>query len=144
FAAQRRRTEEQRLLLLAARDFSAALSEEAVLQAIARHVGTALEAVKCTISQWEPAGDTLGTLLGLAPAGDRAADPRGTRYALADFTATHDVLVSRQPLAVDGDDPSADPSERRWLAQNGLARLLMVPLYSGEVTFGLLEIWRGV
>jgi len=143
FAAQRRRAEEQRLLLMAARDFSAALSEGTVLQAIVRHMTQALEAASCTISTWDRDQDIVTTLYDYLPAGRGATEKRGVIYSLAEYPATRWVLLTRQPLAVDIDDPAADVAERKWLAQLGQARLLMVPLYAGEDVFGLVEIQRG-
>ena len=141
FAVQRRRTEEQRLLLLAARDFSAALSERAVRQAIVRHMTHALEAANCIILAWDRGRDTVITLDDyLRPPG--SADEAHTQ-ALSDYPATRWVLLTRQALSVDVDDPAADPAERKFLEQSGQARLLMAPLYTGDDVFGLVEIQRG-
>src|SRR5579859_4343215 len=143
FAAQQRRAEEQRLLLMAARDVSAALSEEAVLQAIVRHMTEALDAAGCTVSQWDRQRDVLVTLHDYVPQGGRASDRRGTVYVLADYPASRWVLSTRQPLVVNLDDPAADAMERKDLEKWGQARLLMVPLHTGENVFGLVEIERG-
>ena len=143
FAVQRRRTDEQRLLLMAARDFSAALSEKAVLQAIVRHMSQALEAASCTISAWDRSHDAITTLNDFLPLGRTVAEQPGATYPLADYPATRWVLLTRQPLAINLDDPEADPAERKLLEAWGQARLLMVPLFTGDDVFGLVEIQRG-
>jgi len=143
FAIQRRRTDEQRLLLMAARDFSAALSEKAVLQAIVRHMSQALEAASCTISAWDRNRDAVTTLNDYLPVGETSAEPPGATYPLSDYPATRWVLLTRQPLAINLDDPEADAAERKFLAEWGRTRLLMVPLYTGDDVFGLVEIKRG-
>src|SRR5262249_7617109 len=65
-AAQRRRSEEQRLLLVAARDLAAGLSQDAVLAATARHMTEGLFADGCTIYSWDRANNQLVTLLDFA------------------------------------------------------------------------------
>jgi K+-sensing histidine kinase KdpD len=62
-AETQRRAEEQRLLFNAARDFSAALSQEAVLRAIIRHMVNTVNVAGCTVSMWEPDRDSVITLL---------------------------------------------------------------------------------
>ena len=141
FAAQRRRSEEQRLLLMAASDFSAALSESAVLEAVTRHMTAALNTVGCVISRLNSQQDKLVSLYADA-ALSGALDVRGTSYRLADYPARQQVLQTHQPLVIDLSDPSIGPAERALLEETGHARRLLVPLFSGEGIFGLVELVR--
>ena len=143
FAAQRRLAEEQRLLLMAARDFSAALSEGAVLQAIVRHMTQALAAAACKISRWDRDQDAVVTLYDYMPWPGRAAEQRGAIYPLAEYPSTRWVLLTRESLVVELDDPQADPAEGKLLERSGHIRQLMVPLHTGEEVFGLVAIQRG-
>jgi diguanylate cyclase (GGDEF)-like protein len=142
FAEQQRRTEEQRLLLTAEQDFSAALSETAVLQAIVEHMSAILDAAGCTISIWNREEDSVNTLQDFARAESMVLEAPGTRYALADFPATRLVLEERRAILINVDDLEADPAERALLAERGYGAVLMVPLASGEQVFGLVELNR--
>jgi diguanylate cyclase (GGDEF)-like protein len=142
FADQRRRTEEQRLLLTAEQDFSAALSETAVLQAIVKHMTAILNSAGCTVSLWDRIGDAVHTLQDYAVASSGTVEARGTRFALADYPATRLVLEDRRPMIVLVDDPEGDAAERALLAVRGYASVLMVPLASGEQVYGLVELYR--
>ena len=144
FADQRRRTEEQRRLVAAVRDFSAALSETAVLEAVVRHMTATMESAGCTVSFWDRQQDAVYTLLDFATQPVAGLEARGAGFALADYPATRQVLETRQPLVVDVFDPQADPAERALLSQQGYGARLMAPLYSGESVFGLVELHRAV
>jgi len=141
-AETQRRAEEQTLLFNAARDFTAGLSEKAVLQAVARQMVSALNAAGCAVSLWEQSQDRVVTLWDYDAVDDALADRPGEAYALADYRATRRVLETRVPLALHVDDPDADPAESALLKQYGEAALLMLPLGAGENVFGLIELTR--
>ncbi|MBM2847946.1 MAG: hypothetical protein HW418_888 [Anaerolineales bacterium] len=141
-AETQRRVEEQSVLFNAARDFTAGLSEEAVLQAIARHMVSALNAAGCAVSVWEPAHDRVVTLLSYDVEDDVPVAKPGTAYALADYPATRRVLETRAPFVLHVDDPEADPAESALLKPYGDAALLMLPLGARENVFGLIELTR--
>jgi len=82
---------------MAARDFSAALSEQAVLQAIVRHMSQALEATGCTISAWDRGQDSVTSLNDHLSSDRSLAEQPGATYPLADYPATRWVLLTRQP-----------------------------------------------
>jgi diguanylate cyclase (GGDEF)-like protein len=140
----RRRADEQRLLYNAARDFTAGLSEEAVLQAIARHLVGALEAAGCAVSLWEPGQDWVVTLLDYDAGDGLLLDQPGEAYPLADYPATRRALEGQQPVVVRADDPEADPAECVLLQQRGNATVLLLPLGAGEEVFGLIELTRRI
>jgi diguanylate cyclase (GGDEF)-like protein len=140
--ATQRNAEEQRLLFNAARDFSAGLSEEAVLQAIVRHMVSVLNVAGCAVSLWEPANDRVVTLFDYDTSDETMLDQPGVAYALADYPVTRRVLESQHPLVVRTDDPEADPAECALLKQLGYETLLMLPLAAGEHVFGLVELTR--
>jgi diguanylate cyclase (GGDEF)-like protein len=142
YAAQRRQGEEQRLLLLAARDLSAGLSQAGVLAATVRHMTDGLLNDGCTVSSWDRDTNELVTLLDYTRNRDGYVDPVGNRYALADFPLTLRVLESRRPTILASDDPAADPAEVAVMQTFGAAHLLMLPLYHGEAVFGLIEVMR--
>jgi diguanylate cyclase (GGDEF)-like protein len=142
FEAEQRRAEEQHRLFSAARDFGAGLSEEAVLQAVVRHMVTALDAAGCSVSLWEPEHDRVVTLIHYDSLDTSNLDRPGTAYALADYPATRRVLETRQPVALRVDDPEADPAEVALLVPQGIVALVMFALTAGSQVFGLIEISR--
>ncbi len=144
FEAEQRRAEEQRLLFQAAQDFTAGLSEQAVLSAIVHHMIGTLNVARCAVSLWEPEPDRVITLLNYDTADAAETDPLGTAYALADYPATRRVLESRRPIVVRADDPGAAPAETALLEQLGYAVTLKLPLVVGERAVGLVELSRRV
>jgi diguanylate cyclase (GGDEF)-like protein len=143
YAEQQRRAEEQRLLLLAAHDLSAGLSEDAVLRAAVRHVTQALAADGSTVSLWDHAANQVVTLLDYAAQRKEPLDVPGTAYALRDYPLTRQVLEERQPALVDVSAPGADPAEVAFMRANGHQASLLLPLLAAERVFGLLEVHRG-
>jgi diguanylate cyclase (GGDEF)-like protein len=142
YAAQRRRSEEQRLLLLAARDLSAGLSQAAVLGAIARHMTDGLHNDGCTIYSWDRANDCLVTLLDYSRNANDPLDAVGNTHALSGYPVTRRVLEQRQPAVVSVDEPGADAAEVEVMRGYQLAHMAMLPLYTGEEVFGLVEVVR--
>jgi PAS domain S-box-containing protein len=120
---------------------STSLDLDTVLRTIAEHAATALSAEGCAISAWDRERDALVTLL------DYSADPDwwqpatpGTLYPLAQYPASHRVLTSCQPLAVQRGDSDADAAEMAWMKKDEVVSLLMVPLVIGDRAIGMLEL----
>jgi diguanylate cyclase (GGDEF)-like protein len=142
YAIQQRRAEEQHVLWQATQDFTAGLSQQAVMQAIVRHMSRALNTAGCALSLWEPEHDRLVTLYDYSVPDPNAVEPTGTEYNLADYPASRQVLESRQPLPVHVNDPDADPAERALLVAYEMSAALLLPLAAGDRVFGLLELLR--
>jgi diguanylate cyclase (GGDEF)-like protein len=143
FAEEQRHAREQQLLFAATRDFTAGLSEDAVMQAVAAHAVTALRASSCTISLWERARDAVVTVLDYhAPDSQRPVEPTGAWYALADYPLTRLVLERRQPRLVQLNDPTGDAAEQQLLRQLNQGALMMLPITAGNRVWGLVEIYR--
>jgi diguanylate cyclase (GGDEF)-like protein len=142
FAAQQRRSEEQRLLLSAARDLSVGLSQDAVLAATARHMTTALHSAACAVSIWERDLDRVVTLFDYSSHTDDDVDVVGSFYYLRDYPTTRRVLEERLAVITRVNDPSADPAEADLLRRFGHAAGLMVPLFTGDHVLGLIEVQR--
>ena len=137
-----RAAEEQRLLFNATRDFTAGLAESEVLHAVASHLVNVIHVAECNILRWERATNRVISLLdynGKEFASSRASGPNED---LDNYPATRQVLESRQPLLVREDDPQGDPAERALMRQWSYTSLLMVPLFTGGQTFGVVELYR--
>jgi EAL domain-containing protein (putative c-di-GMP-specific phosphodiesterase class I) len=63
----------------------------------------------------------------------------GEVYALGDFPATRGALDSAVMIEAHVDDPDSDPAERKLLAAQGMASLLLIPVVSGAIPLGVLE-----
>ncbi|MEO8888648.1 MAG: EAL domain-containing protein [Jatrophihabitantaceae bacterium] len=65
-------------------------------------------------------------------------DPQ--RYAVADFPATGLALRTGVSIEAHLNDPLSDPAEQELLARLGHASLLLIPLCSGGLPIGVLEL----
>ncbi|MBN2550488.1 MAG: diguanylate cyclase [Anaerolineales bacterium] len=146
FQAERTQRQMAEALFAATRDFTAGLSEEAVLHVIGHHLVSALRAVGCTISRWDPTDDCVVTLLDYTTSSQVSLAGSGTIFALVDYPATRSVIDSRQPLYLRIDDPSIDLAERAVLEQYGNETVLMLPLAASQAgqIFGIVELFGKV
>lgn len=119
---------------------SVSLDTERVLQATAETMTAALGTEGCAISLYDAERDALVILKDFFVAPDESLDPPGTTYALADYPATRQALLTRQPMQVQIGDPEADPAEVALMASQAVLSLLMVPLVVRDKTIGLLEM----
>ncbi len=143
-AETNRAAEEQRLLFNATRDFTAGLAESDVLHAVASHLVNVIHVAECNILRWERAANRVISLLDYNGQEFTSSRASGPNEDLANYPATRQVLESRQPLIVREDDPQANPAERALMQQWSYASLLMVPLFTGGQTFGVVELYRNV
>ncbi len=146
--ARLQRESQQRLRELALLlDTSAALSTsldlENALHATAHQISTAFTASGCSISRWDQDQDALVVLLDYTVDPDRWEPVRaGTVYPLADYPASHRVLLHRQPVVIQASDGDADPAEVEWMIADNIRSLLMVPLVVRDEAVGLLELMQ--
>jgi diguanylate cyclase (GGDEF)-like protein/PAS domain S-box-containing protein len=143
FSEIQQRSQKERLLLAAARDFTAKLGEEAVLQAISRHLINASGWTGCTISQWDQANDNLVTLLDTNTNAAAPVETSLTYYPLSQYPISRQVLESRRPIQLRSDDPFIDPSEMALLRKYANETVLMLPLVAGQgaQVYGLVELF---
>lgn len=143
FTETRMRAKKERMLLEATNDFIAALNEEAVLGAVARHMTDAFDGAGCTISGWEPENDCVVTLLDYSTTAGAKLDSQKNVYFLADYPATRWVVEHRKSLYIRLDDPAADPVEKALLEEFGNESVLMLPLLAGsrERVYGIIELF---
>jgi diguanylate cyclase (GGDEF)-like protein len=143
FTETQQQAHKERLLFMATRDFTARLGEDAVLQAIVRHMTSAFELGGCAISKWNPEKDQVTTLLDYtASTGVLLENPR-IAYPLEDYPQTRFVIESQQSLSTHIDDPSIDPNEYALLKEYGHDSLLMLPVIigQGKQVFGIVELY---
>jgi PAS domain S-box-containing protein len=147
FEAQQRQLRELGILFETSAAVSSSIALDDVLSAVARQMARALNVSSCSISNWDPATNTVTTLAAEATTDDIVASLStrdvGLSYSLAEYPATAEVLRDRQPCVVQLSDPDADASERELLAQMGQSSLLMVPLVSRDRVVGLAELYEG-
>lgn len=74
-----------------------------------------------------------------APERQGALPFQGTRFFLEDFPLTRSVLANDTAAQVVLGAPGADTAESRWMEQEDLGSLLMVPARSGDRVVGLFE-----
>jgi GAF domain-containing protein len=96
-----------------------------------------LDVPACTISR--VIGDLLVDLVQHQRAGK--PDRLGHGYLISDYPLTRAVIETRNPHTVHVRDPDADPAEASLLRELGFDSLLMVAIESGEVAWGLVEVY---
>jgi GAF domain-containing protein len=62
-------------------------------------------------------------------------------FLVSDYPLTQEVIETGEPRVVMRSDPDADPAEAELLARLGSDSLLMLPLRSRGVNWGLIEIY---
>ena len=67
-------------------------------------------------------------------------DPAVWNYPLAEYPFTRRVMESRQAAAVSIGDEQIDPAEHRFLVENKVRTLLIIPLASKGQSIGVIEI----
>ncbi|HSJ56987.1 MAG TPA: GAF domain-containing protein, partial [Anaerolineae bacterium] len=120
---------------------STSLDVDKVALTTAQHITAALDAQGCAISLWYPDTEELVTLLDYSPDPTQSpGEAPGTVYHLGQYPTSKNVLTSRAPVVVQAGDPAADPAEKRWMADQGVASVLMVPMVVRDKVVGLLEL----
>lgn len=115
---------------------SAETKVSGLLNVACEELTTMLEAGGCSVSR------TIGDLLVELGTFMRVAEPLPLAlYLVSDYPLTQDVLERGEPRVVSRTDPDADPAETELLERLGFDSLLMLPLRSRGVTWGLVEIY---
>lgn len=104
----------------------------------ARSFAELLGAPACTISR--VIGDLLVDLIQHKEAAGKP-DRLGHGYLISDYPLTRTVVEEREPRTVFIDDPAADPNEIQLLRELGFDSLLMIAIESGDVAWGLVEVY---
>ena len=112
-----------------------------VLQSVAKAICHWLDVASCSISEWNPAAETIKTMVDYGPAGwtDRAQE-MDQDFGLAGYPLTRQVLLKRSPQQLVIDQSPIDPAELDFMQQIGARTLLMVPMIFQNQVVGLVEI----
>ncbi len=108
---------------------------------LARAVMRALKADAVLVSMYEPERSVLRDVAAsvIPPA---ALNSVVEEYVLEDFPATRAVIETGKPLEISRFDPTADPSERRYLTEYGFARSLICRISLDGDGIGVVEVYR--
>lgn len=132
-----RRNKELITLYEAARAISSDLSLDAVLETVSQQMTHALDSQRCILSLWDRERDQIEVLLDYHP--DRLTEeaPARRTYRLEEYAAARQVLETRSPVVLRGDDP----------LESGFREgqsLLIIPLMSRDQVLGLAELLNGM
>ena len=131
------RTRELESIIAMGRDLAGALDDRGFGDLVARHIAKAVEFDECGIFAWEKADDTV-TTAGYHPASRRAA--LVDVYPLDEYPETRRVLLTGEASVTDPADPTADPSEVRFLLGLGGRLMLQLPMKVSGRTIGTVEL----
>jgi GAF domain-containing protein len=137
------RLKELSLLFDTSAALSTSLDVNLVLQTTTQRVTSALVADGCAISLWDREQDALVTLLDYSVEPDFwEPEKAGTLYPLNEYPASQQVLTDRRPRVVQASDAHADPAELKWMAEQQVTSLLMVPLVARDKAIGMLKLMQ--
>lgn len=132
----------QQLLALqsAAMAITSSLEARHVLNTIVREVVRLLDTESCSISAWNAEEQFLYEIARYDSDGwlPEAADV--PRYYLADYPETRRVIEEQRVIQQVINQPDPDPVEQRYLRENGLTILIMVPIIFRGRVFGIMEL----
>ena len=95
-----------------------------------------LNVTRCSISR------IIGDLLVELSDHRRSGEQRPLElFLVSDYPLTQEVIAAGEPRVVAGSDPNADPAETALLERLGHDSLLMLPLRSRGVNWGLIELY---
>lgn len=114
-------------------------SAPGLLHATCRELVELLDASACALSR--VIGELLVGLAEYARSGRRLQLGHG--YVLPDYPLTRDVIERAEPRFVSLLDDDPDPSEAVLLRELGFDSLLMLPLPSQGLCWGLVEVYVG-
>jgi diguanylate cyclase (GGDEF)-like protein len=139
YSEAKRRSEEQRMLYAATRDFSAGLDADAILQAVVHHTVEALQAAICVVLRWEPASEQL-VVVRACEALTSGSTQLARVYSLRVEPTLHRALTECEPLRL---QPHS-VADSTFLAQFAPMKLLILPLATGlkSAVYGLVVIGR--
>ncbi len=124
---------------------SATLSAETVVLTMAEYMTKAIGVHGCAISLWDEETDTITALADYTDLEGRGPDEQvqdvGHPYPLSNYPATKKLLLSREPLVVDVDDPDADEYERQLLSKFEWRVMLALPMVVKDRVIGLAELY---
>ena len=95
-----------------------------------------LDASRCSVSRI--IGDLLVELSDHLRSGEQ---PVLELFLVSDYPLTQEVIEAGEPRVVVRSDPNADPAEAELLARLGFDSLLMLPLRSRGLNWGLIEVY---
>ena len=112
-----------------------------IFAGLARAVVHALKADACVVSQVHPDKGILRDVAAhaLPPA---TMNLIAEEYLIDEYPATKTVLQTGEPIEVSVNDPTADAAERRFVADQGFQRSLMLRLAFDEDVVGTVEAFR--
>lgn len=140
YSEAQRRSEEQRILYAATRDFSAGLDEAAIFEAIVHHLVKALDAARCVILRWESLQEQLVMAFACTAATTMDDIEMGRVYSLREVPILQQVLTSAEAVFINTDQDV----DGTFLVQLDCPKLLLLPLATGLKTavHGLVVVGR--
>jgi GAF domain-containing protein/DNA-binding response OmpR family regulator len=141
---QQRRLQEITSLFEGSRTFAAAPTDlvEAA-RTICEYFIEATGADNAAVGMHLPDEDYINFIVDVHKVGSElkiTEDPAVWNYPLAEYPFTRRVMESRQAAAVSIGDEQIDPAEHRFLVENKVRTLLIIPLASKGQSIGVIEI----
>jgi diguanylate cyclase (GGDEF)-like protein len=137
----RQRESDLRMIVDMARVVTSTLDLEELLQQIAVLLVWTARMDACVISSVDPDHVRVRTLAAYSAFGERTDREFGAGYDLDDHPVSAQVLKGSDPLLLRVDDPNCHPSEAEILRHLHYGAVLMIPLWAGGKSLGLLRLY---
>jgi len=137
YAQVAERTRELESLVAMGRELAKALDSHEIANLIATHIAGAVDFDECGIYTWDRPNNAVRTA-GYFPAVRRAMLDKD--YSLIEFPETGLVLTDQRASVIRPSDPSADPSEVRFLTSLGGTLMVQLPIVVSGESIGTVEL----
>jgi len=134
-ADESRRTRQLTVLLEASEATSSSLQLDTIFGALASQLLEISGFQSCYISEWDKATDTVHGRI--EHARTWWTREKMEAYSLADYSCSKQVLLTGQPVILQGD---FEAEEKTWMTELGRTALIMLALQARGKTIGLVEL----
>ncbi len=131
-------------LMSAASAVSSSLSLQEVLERVAHAMANLVEVEACGISDYSAGKGELRLLAEYSSIGEEIGEESFWPFHLKDYPVTAQVLMDKQPIQIQIDQPDIDPAEKAFMEAAKLKSLLMLPLVTEGKSIGLVELMDGM
>ena len=139
-AAERKRARELASLTFAATTISSNLDIKEMLQLVAKELVQLLNTDSCAISTWDPEANTITMLVEHAPRDIKTSSKWFNPVDVDQWPNTKKVLSESIPFQLNISEPDLPKTVKKYLKDEKINSLLMVPLISQNETIGLVEL----
>jgi len=140
YTRSKRRAEEMAALVIAAATVSTSLETQEVFNIVAQQMTLILDIQNCTISDFDPAANTLTQLAAYTPDEREISAGWSKAYDISHYPLTRKALETHTAVQSRINDHDLDETQRQFMTRLGIKTHLMIPLLVQDRAIGLIEL----